>query len=512
VTALVVRTAELVGALALATDLGTGQPLEHALRTALLAERLGALAGVGEDERADAFYVALLHSSGCTSDAHELARIYGDDIAPRAAFSVIDPTRPREVAAFVREQAGGGMPPVARAGRVARELATGKQRARRALAMHCEVAERFAERLGLGGGVRDALGSIFERWDGKGLPAGRAGAEIPLAARILHVARDVSIFHGLGGADAAREVVTQRVGKAYDPELARLVAPDVLGVLEAPAIWEAMLEAEPGARPTLTGEGLDEACTALADFADLKSPWWIGHSRLVAELAEAAAWRLQLGGDDVAEVRRAALVHDLGRVGVSNAVWDKPGALGLAEWEQVRLHPYYTERAFAASSLLAPLGALAAMHHERLDGSGYHRRLPASLLSRPARILGAADAYVAMTSDRPYRPSLTAEQAAAELRADVRGGRCDEEAVEAVLGAEGHRPAPRRERPDALTDRELEVLRLVAVGLTNRQIGARLHVSARTVGHHVQHIYGKISVSSRAAATLYAVERDLLRE
>ena len=210
-------------------------------------------------------------------------------------------------------------------------------------------------------------------------------------------------------------------------------------------------------------------------------------------------------------MRRAACVHDLGRVGVSAAIWDKAGPLRSGEWEQVRLHPYYTERVLARSRILSPLGALAALHHERLDGSGYHGGLPATMLPLTARILAAADAYHAMTEPRSHRPALTPEAAAEEARREVRAGRLDGEAVSAVLAVAGHRVRPAsREWAAGLSEREVEVLRLVARGHSNRQTAQSLVIAEKTVGHHIQHIYAKIGVSTRAAATLFAMQHDLL--
>jgi HD-GYP domain-containing protein (c-di-GMP phosphodiesterase class II) len=209
-------------------------------------------------------------------------------------------------------------------------------------------------------------------------------------------------------------------------------------------------------------------------------------------------------------VRRAGLLHDLGRVGVSNAIWDKPGPLSEAERERVRLHPYFTERALARSARLAELGAIGAAHHERLDGSGYHRALPAAMLSLPARLLAAADVFQALIEPRPHRPAYAAEGAAEIVRGEAAAGRLDADAVDAVLTAAG-RPPARRERPAGLSEREVEVLRLLARGLTNRQMAAQLGLSAKTVGRHVEHIYGKAGVSSRAAAALFAVENGLVR-
>jgi HD-GYP domain-containing protein (c-di-GMP phosphodiesterase class II) len=210
-------------------------------------------------------------------------------------------------------------------------------------------------------------------------------------------------------------------------------------------------------------------------------------------------------------LRRAALAHDLGRVGVSNAIWEKPGPLGFGEWERVRLHPHFSERAFAQSPALAPIGLLAGSHHERLDGSGYHRGTKAPGLDQTARILAATDSYTAMREERPYRPALDLATAEAELLREAREGRLDPEAVDAVLEAAGHRAPKRpRELPAGLTERELEVLLVLVHGRSNQEIADELGISARTVGHHVQHVYEKAGVRSRAAATLWAFEHGLV--
>jgi DNA-binding CsgD family transcriptional regulator len=207
----------------------------------------------------------------------------------------------------------------------------------------------------------------------------------------------------------------------------------------------------------------------------------------------------------------AGLLHDVGRVAISDAVWEKPGALTAAEWEQVRLHGYHSERILAGSQRLAPLKVLVGMHHEHLDGSGYHRGSTGGDLPMPARLLAVADAYQAMTQRRPHRPALLPEQVEQSLLASARKGILDADAVTAVLGAAGHDVVPaHRAAPSGLSDREVEVLRLVADGCSNAQIAERLVISRRTAEHHVQHIYTKIGVSSRAAAALFAMEHGLL--
>jgi len=286
----------------------------------------------------------------------------------------------------------------------------------------------------------------------------------------------------------------------------------ILSGLDGVTTWDAVIEAEPALAVVLSGERFDAALTAIADFVDLKSPYFLGHARAVAELAAEAGRALGMSDAELLTLRRAGLVHDLGRMGVSNAIWDKRGALAAGEWERVRLEPYVTERMLRQSDTLAPLAAIAVQHRERLDGSGYPRALSGAAISQPARILGAADAYQAMREPRPHRPSRSPGEAAAELRAEVKAGRLDGGAVEAVLGAAGHRVSRRREGPAGLTQREVEVLRLLARGLSNKEIAQRLVISPKTVGNHVEHIYAKIGASTRAAAGLFAMRHGLLPE
>src|SRR5437763_3606364 len=509
-----IRAAEVVGALSLATDLGTGQPLEHALRTAVLAVRLGELAGASAKELADTYYVALLHASGCTSNGHEATLLHGDDIAHRAAFYLIDPTSPAEVLAFYRAHVGAGRPPEVRSALIEDAIANAGPRVRDAFATMCEIAQRFAGWLDLGSNIEAALEYVFARWDGRGFPDARGDA-IPLPMRLLHVARDISLFLSAAGPDEARAVIERRTGAAYEPRLAELAVrhlDELLAELDEARVWQQAIDIEPFPQVWIAGARVDAAFAAIAALTDLKSPWLREHSTRVSELAEAAAWRLGLPAASVTLLRHAALAHDLGRVGVSNAIWEKPGPLGFGEWERVRLHPHFTERAFAQSQALAPIGLLAGAHHERLDGSGYHRGLRGSALDRTGRILAAADCYTAMRQARPYRPALEPAAAEAELKREVEEGRLDAEAVDAVLAAAGHRiPKRPSELPAGLTRRELEVLLALVLGHSNQVIADDLGISAKTVGHHVQHVYRKAGVRSRAAATVWAFEHDLVR-
>jgi HD-GYP domain-containing protein (c-di-GMP phosphodiesterase class II) len=462
----------VVGALSIATDLGTGQPLEHALRSATLAVRLGELAGASPQQLSDTYYVALLHASGCTSNGHEATLLFGEDIEHRAAFYLVDTSNPAEVLAFYKAYVGAGHSPEVREKMLEAALAD-PARARASFAAMCEVAQRFAGWLGLGEEIHAALEFVFARWDGRGLPD-TAGDAIPLPMRLLHVARDISLFVSAAGPDEARAVIERRTGSAYDPRLAELAKEnfdDLLADLDDTRMWDQAIDAEPTPLRWIQGDDIDAAFGAFAAIAGLKSPWLREHSTNVADLAEAAAWRMDLPAESVALVRRAALAHDLGRVGVSNAIWEKPGPLGFGEWERVRLAPHFTERAFAQSQSLAPIGLLAGSHHERCDGSGYHRGTRGTALDRTACILAAADSYGAMREARPYRPALAADAAEEELLREAKEGRLDADAVDAVLGASGHRVRQRpRELPADLTERELEVLLVLVHGGSNREI------------------------------------------
>jgi HD-GYP domain-containing protein (c-di-GMP phosphodiesterase class II) len=507
-----VRLAEVLAALSLATDAGNGFPLEKSLRNAVIAVRLGEQLDLAPAVLSDVFYVALLRSIGCTAYAHETAALLGgDDVAFHGVYERLDPGHPAELLRDVVTGIGAWAPPVARARAVATFLSVGARKGREAAASACEVSVSLAYRLALSPGVAEGLDQVYERFDGRGGPAGLRGERLCLPARITHLADIAGIAHLEGGDAAAREAVARRRGGHFDPALADAFgdcADEVLAGLEADDMLEAALAAEPPPRASFPRADLERFAAAFGDFADLKSPWTLGHSRRVARLAGDAA----PGAEHRDALVLAGHLHDLGRAAVPNGIWDKPKRLGAAEWERVRLHPYYTERILARTRALAPLAPLAGAHHERLDGSGYHRGLQAPSLTRPMRVLAAADVYAAMTADRPHRRALDAATVARDLRAEADAGRLDAEAVEAVLAAAGHAPARRRAYPCELTEREVEVLRLLALGLTNKEIAARLVVSPRTVQHHVAHIYPKIGRRSRAGAALFAMEHGLAED
>jgi HD-GYP domain-containing protein (c-di-GMP phosphodiesterase class II) len=507
-----VRLAELVAALSLGIDLGFGQPMEHVLRQCLIALAVAERLELDDDERATVYYTALLVNVGCHSDAHEQAKWFGDDIELKSGKYEYEFGSLRAAASALR-MIGAGNPPLHRF-RVGLEFAlSGRREVDGMIAQHARMAQLLAEQLQLSDEVSLALAGAYEQWDGRGWPGRMRADQIPLAARIAQLAEFVEVAQRVGGSDAVRELVRRRRGKQFDPQLAALVdadADELLGGLDGTSTWDTVIRAEPALAVSLTGERIDAALLAIANFVDLKSPYSLGHSGAVADLVSGAAVSLSLDEDETRTLRRAALVHDFGRLGISNAIWDKRGPLGAGEWERVRLGPYFTERMLEGSPALAPLGAIAVQHRERLDGSGYPRRLAGGAISRAARVLGAADAYQAMREPRPYRPALVPDDAAVELRSEVSAGRFDGAAVEAVLEAAGHEARRRIEWPAGLTPREVEVIRLLARGLSNKEIAARLVISPKTAGNHVEHIYSKIDASTRAAAGLFAVEHGLL--
>ncbi|MBI1891151.1 MAG: HD domain-containing protein [Burkholderiales bacterium] len=510
-----IRLAEVVTALSLATDLGMGQPLSFALRACVLSLRLGKAAGMDEAALRTTYFQALLRYIGCNVDTHILSAVVGDEVAMRHDFAAIDNGNVAEVIGiFMRSirQANGG----ASALQLAKAMAQGFMAMpgiKAGFEGHCEVAQRLAARLGLDADVQTALGQLYERWDGKGAPHGLRGEAIAPSVRVVTLAQDALVHFGLGGIDAVIRMVKKRRGSAYDPALADCFcdgAQQLLADLDQEPGLDVILALEPGEPRWLSEEELDEACRAMADFVDVKSPYTLNHSDGVAMLAAAAGEQAGLPKQDVINLRRAAWLHDLGRTGISAGIWEKPGPLNPQEWDKVHLHAYYTERVLAATPGLAALGELASMHHERCDGSGYHRRCSGAAIPFPARILAAADMYQALIEARPYRAAHDASSAAAEMQKAVKDGKLDGAAVDCVLIAAGHRV--RRARigaPAGLSEREVEVLRLLAQGHPTKRIASLLNISVKTADHHIQKIYGKTGVSTRAGATLFAMEQGL---
>jgi HD-GYP domain-containing protein (c-di-GMP phosphodiesterase class II) len=506
-----VRSAELVAALCLATDLGMGFPFEHGLHSTLIAMRLADRLGVDRETVSQTYYACLLSHSGCTTDAHVTPEVFGDSLTTH--FHPVMRGSGREVlTGLIRALPDPESTGQVRALQIARGLPKMAREMRPHLTAMCEVAGMLADGLGLPLSVRGLLAQLYERWDGKGPLTHAKGEEIPLPMRIVHLAVDAAFQRVLGGEERVVRLVRERAGHAFDPQVAACLIDDAERILALEArasVWEETLACEPPPPLLLEGEALDRGLGAMGNFADLISPYLAGHSAGVSELASAAARRCRIDEAGVVALRHAALVHDLGRVAVHPRIWQKQGPLIADEWEQVRLHPYHSERVLARSKFLAVLAPVAGAHHERLDGSGYHRAAAAAELSLPARLLAAADAYHAMTEPRPHREPITPDRAAEMLAEQASAGRLDAHAVTAVVESAGQR-APRIERPAGLTEREAEVVGMLARGLQTKQVASALGISTKTADRHIQNAYRKIGVSTRAAAALFAMEHGLL--
>jgi HD-GYP domain-containing protein (c-di-GMP phosphodiesterase class II) len=512
------RRGELIATLALAQDNAFGQPLESQLRSCLLAAWMCEAAGLDQELRATVYWVALLRFIGCTGHAHEVSTLFGDEIAIRGQTLVHDSGNPAEVMRDIVAFATAGRDAEERDEIVRKIQETIREWAFLNFSSGCEVADVLVERLDFGPDVREALRCTFECWNGNGHPNHVKGEAIPLPMRIVHVSHDMEAIGRLFSPERALEAAHERRGETYDPVVADVFLAhgrDWFDRLAGTEPWDAVLALEPEPHRLLMGAELDDALSVVADFIDLKSPYWGGHSRRCAKLAEGAAGVLGLADAEVTMLRRAALVHDFGTTVVPNSIWDKPGPLTRSEFDRVELHPMLTEQMLRRSPALAVVNPVASAHHEKCDGSGYHKRVRAADDHLGACILAAAEVYAGLTAERADRPPVSPDGAAAELRRLESAGMLEPRASRAVQVAAGHgepntRAGKRQQNPGGLTRREVEVLRLAARGLTTHDIAGRLYISPKTADHHIQHIYGKIGVSTRAAAALWAMQHAVV--
>jgi HD-GYP domain-containing protein (c-di-GMP phosphodiesterase class II) len=507
-----VHLAEVVAAVSVAGDLGLGQPLEHMLRSCALATRMAQELGADAEDVDATYWVTLFMTAGCIGTSWELSHFFGDDISFRADMYTLKPSNAAFLG-YLLKRAGSGRDPISKARIRATMLLTGMSELQQSFVAHCAVNAAMADRLGLGERVATSLLQTFAQWDGKGLPKGVGGEEMLLSIRIAQLANHLEVVAREQGVEASREVARAFAGSQYDPSLCEMWCRDadtLLKGLDDVSSWEDVVVVAPRGQRALTEEELEEALELLADFADLKSPWFTGHSRGVAALASTAAQRAGLPAHDVTTLRRAALVHDIGRAGVPNTVWDKPGPLTTSEQERVRLHAYFTERVLSRAGKLSQLGPVAAAAHERSDGSGYPPAVGTSSVPLLARYLEAADCYQAMTSDRPYRPALSPAAAALELRRAVQEGSLDGGAVDAILAVAGHPVRRSPSAPAGLTPREVEVLVLAATGATTKAIASKLGIAPKTAGNHLERVYAKAGVGSRAEAAMFAMQHGLV--
>jgi HD-GYP domain-containing protein (c-di-GMP phosphodiesterase class II) len=504
------RIADPLIGLSTVGDLARGLPVGHAARTCFVACRLAAALGAEEGIVREAFYASLLQHVGCVAHAHDSVGVDGGrTIVVNAAVDRTDFSRPADVFGVLLAELSPGV-----LGRV-RLLLPAARLAPVFLRTSCEVAELTARQVGLPPGVQTAVRHVSEWFNGRGGFLHVRGDDIPLAARVVLVAFTASVFDELSGPGGAIDVVRGRAGGILDPAVADAFVRggrEILSELNAIDLLDALPGVEPEPVLCVPDTRLDELAIAVGEVVDLKSPFTHGSARRACDLTRLACATLGLDAPTVAEAGRAAALRDVGKAALPNAVIEKPSGLTEAEWESVRLHAYHSERVLGRSPSLVAEARLAGLHHETEDGTGYHRGLRGDSVPMAAKVVAAADALVAMTQPRPYRAALHLDEAFASLTARAREGQLHPDAVGAVIAAAGGRRTvlPRRSAPTELSDRQVEVLRLVAQGLSNPEIARQLVVSRRTAEHHVQDVYRKIGVSSRAAAALYAVHHDLL--
>ena len=513
-----VRVAEVLGALSLATDLGMSQPMGHVLRACYIAMRIAVQLRLSSDVRCTVYYTTLLMHSGCTASSSSLAAmLHGDEVEFARGLAFLDPSNLAQMLPFMaRSMAAGASLPV-RAQHMLAMLLGARRLQRDGMLATCEVGVRVAQRLGMSPEVESALSHLYERWDGQG-PKQRRGSDIPLATRIVDPASMFEIYYGARGRAAAEDFVRSERGKSIDPAVAEVVLAlsrdaDFWQTLARDSLREVVLDLEPdGAYRFIDEERLDDVALAFADFVDIKAVMTLGHSKSTARLAEAMGRQLNLPPGEIRDLWRAALLHDLGHVAVGSNILDKPSGLSEAERERLRLHPYYTRRILAGVPGLREVAELAGQHHEWLNGQGYDRGLQAGALSLGARILALVDAFEDRTNHSGGPEAVEPADILRAMQPEL-GTRFDPacfDALAAVLKTNLPKATVQRLWPAELSDREVEVLRLLARGLTNRQMAQALTLSVKTVGHHVEHIYNKIGTSNRAATVYFALEHDLL--
>jgi HD-GYP domain-containing protein (c-di-GMP phosphodiesterase class II)/DNA-binding CsgD family transcriptional regulator len=520
---------DVIGAFSVAADMALGLSAGHGLRSAYIGMRLADQLRLPRDLRADLFYAELLMDAGCTAWASQMAAtMLSDEVAARNhLFFMCDPRDPRDLIKWLARYMAAGESLPTRVKRSVDFVVHGRAFMSEGLENTSEVAARMARRLGRSPGVQEALRCVFAQWRPERQRGVRTAAP-SLVSRIVFATLFIEVLHQIGGREAAIRQTLERRGKMIDPTVVDAfvhVSSDEAfwRGLEQESIWPIVRGMEPESKYRyITEDQLDDAATAFADFADLKSFYSAGHSRRVAALAEQMARALPFSGEDIVAIRRAALVHDVGLVGVPSFVLHKPAdRLTDAERESLHLHPYHAERILSYVPAFSPVVPIVAAHHERPDGRGFFRGLRGDQIPRGAGIVAAADRFDELTHAGPGRAALDAAAALREIRAGADTA-FSSEAVRALERAAPERvggsdaaaivsaSAPKRAWPAGLTDREVDVLRLLAGGASRRAIAGRLSVSEHTVRHHLEHIYTKIDVCTRVEAALFAVEHALL--
>jgi HD-GYP domain-containing protein (c-di-GMP phosphodiesterase class II) len=433
--------AEVFSALSFALDITEGHPFGHALRTCLIGMRIAARMGLTLADRRDLYYALMLKDVGCSSNAARVFELFGGDerIAKRDLRRV-DWANYFKAARYALAHAAPGGSWFERACRVAGLAAAGPRAAAELVETRCQRGADIVTRLGFSPQVASALRSLEEHWDGHGHPRGLRGQEIPLLSRIMGLAQTMEVFAALEGPRTAIEVARERSERWFDPTLVK--AAEDMGAelthwcaLDEHALQEAVRDCEPGDAALLAGHGtLDRIAEGFAAVVDAKSPYTATHSARVTEIACGIATEMGIGTAELDELRRAGLLHDLGKLSVPNSILDKPGPLTSEEWELVRLHPFFTQCVIERIRGFGSLALVAASHHERLDGRGYHRQLRGDQIPLGGRVLAVADMFEALTANRPYRPALP-EETALKILENERAVGLDADCLDALHAA-----------------------------------------------------------------------------
>jgi putative nucleotidyltransferase with HDIG domain len=414
----VVRVSDVLGALSFALDLTEGQVMGHSLRTCLIGMELAERFKLPLGDSRDLYYALLLKDVGCSSNSARVFELFGgDDRSAQHALRLVDWGNYFRAMQFTVAHVSPGTSWFQRACRVASLARKGQTLAHELVETRSNRAAEIVQRLGFGPAVAEAVRHVDEHWDGSGHPRGMIGSEIPLLARVISLAQVMEMYAMVDGPDAALKVAHDRSRHWFDPTLVEAcvgLEPRLAewGTLDDEALSRAVRDSEPGGAALLAGPGtLDKIAYGFAEIVDAKSPYTASHSLRVTDLTLRVAERLGHGEQELAELRRAALLHDIGKLSVPNSILDKPAPLTPDEWDIVRLHPYYTQRILEQIRGLERLAYVAASHHERLDGRGYFRGLRGEQIPLEAQLLATADIYDALSAPRPYRPALPEEMA-----------------------------------------------------------------------------------------------------
>jgi HD-GYP domain-containing protein (c-di-GMP phosphodiesterase class II) len=433
-SALQIRLSEIVSALSYALDLTEGQPVGHAVKTCVLGMRLADELQLSSTEKADLYYALLLKDMGCSSNAARVHQIFGgNERNLKRDLKTTDWTRQLEGFAFVRKHAAIGQSLFDRFLRIVKIAAAGPGQARKMVEIRCERGASIARDLGFSQNCADAIYNLDEQWSGQGHPHGKKGEDIPLGARILNLCQTLEVFQTHEGMEMAFAVIEERKGRWFDPQLVRAARNlkhdktlwQILEDKNAAAARALAMNLEPQEEVLFADEQkVTRVCEGFAGIIDAKSPWTFRHSQGVCEAAVGMAGVLDLPENQITSIRHAALLHDIGKLSVPNAILDKPGKLDDEEFAAIKTHPFYTQRILEKISSFRRLSFIAGAHHERLDGSGYHSGFEGDKLPIEARIIAVADVFDALSAKRPYRDAMPLERALSLIAEDVPHALC----------------------------------------------------------------------------------------